>query len=110
MTVTATVLLQDRYISNTEAALFTASSVTIIDAVTVTNISGAVLNFSLSIIPSGVSADNKTVLIKSKDIRVGESYLCPELTGHVMSAASFLSGIASASDSLNIRVSGRVIT
>jgi hypothetical protein len=43
-------------------------------------------------------------------VQPDETYLCPELVGHVLDSGAFISTIASAGAALTLRVSGREIS
>ena len=45
-----------------------------------------------------------------KGLQFGEVYTFPELVGQVLASGGFISTIAGAADSINMRVSGREIT
>lgn len=110
MAVTTAKLVQTKFVEGAEATQFTATSVTIIDAVTLVNTGTAAALVSLGIVPDGGTAASSNRLVFSHAIRANESFLCPEIVGQVMNANEFLSGISSVSDSVTLMVSGRVIT
>ena len=110
MTTTPTALVEYKFIENTEATQVTATSKTILDAVSVTNTSAAVATLNLSLVVSGGSAGNVNRAIKDKVLRMGDTYLCPEVIGQVLETGDFISAISSDASALNIRVTGRVIT
>lgn len=87
-----------------------ASVKTMIDKVTVTNTTGAAVTFSCNLVPSGGAADDANAIIKDKAVAADETYICPELVGHVLEAGDAISMIASAAASLTIRASGREVT
>lgn len=110
MTTTPTALIEYKFIENAEATQVTATSTTILDAVSVTNTSSAAATLNLSLVVDGGSAGNVNRAISDKVLRVGETYLCPEVIGQVLETGDFISAISSAASALNIRVTGRVIT
>ena len=87
-----------------------ASVKTMIDKVTVTNTTGAAVTFSCNLVPSGGAVGDANAIIKDKAVAADETYVCPELVGHVLEAGDAISMIASASASLTIRASGREVT
>ena len=110
MTTTPAPLVEYKFIESVETTQFTASGVTIIDAVSVTNSSADAVELSLSIVPSGGSVGDDNRAIIEMILRANESYLCPEVLGHVLASGDSISALASAATSLNIRVTGRVIS
>ena len=110
MVATPTPLVEYKFIEDVETTQFTAAVVTILDAVSVTNTGAGGVELSLSIIPSGESASDSNRAIIDRILRADETYLCPEVLGHVLASGDSISAKASAASSLNIRVTGRVIT
>ena len=110
MTVEAGPLIAAKYIENSETLQFVASSVTIIDAVSITNISASSVTLNLSLVSNAGSAGDINRFIKNRGLLPNETYLCPEILGQVLGTGDFISASASASSALNIRASGRVIT
>lgn len=110
MTTTPTALVEHKFIEAAETTQFTALSKTIIDAVSVTNTSSSAAELDLGIVPSGGAAGSDNRSVESRTIRAEEAYLCPELIGQLLEVGDFISASASAASSLNIRISGRVIT
>jgi hypothetical protein len=90
---------------------YTATNVrAIIDKATVTNTDTVSRTFSVNIVTSGGSAGNANLVIDTRTVQPDETYLCPELVGHVLAPGGFISTIASNATSLTLRVSGREIT
>jgi P pilus assembly chaperone PapD len=111
MTVTAKVLVPPKQLENAQTSQYTATSVrAIIDKATVTNTSGSNVTLSVNLVTSGGSAGASNLIIDAQTIVPDETYLCPELIGHVLEAGSFISTIAGAATSLTMRVSGREIS
>ena len=86
------------------------NSKTMIDKVTVTNTTAAAVTFSCNLVPEGGSVADANAVIKDKSVAAGDTYVCPELVGHVLEAGDAISMIASAATSLTIRASGREVT
>lgn len=83
---------------------------TIIDKATVTNNDTAIRTFSVNLVPSGGSAGNTNLFINTKVVVPGETYLCPELIGQVMTSGDFIATTASSGSALSLRISGREVT
>ena len=111
MTVTATVLVPPKQMEASQTTQYTATNVrAIIDKATVTNTDTVSRTFSVNIVTSGGSAGNANLVIDTRTVQPDETYLCPELVGHVLAPGGFISTIASNATALTLRVSGREIT
>jgi hypothetical protein len=111
MTVTVTVLVPPKQMEAVQTTQYTATNVrAIIDKATVTNTDTVARTFSVNIVTSGGAAGNANLVIDTRTVQPDETYLCPELVGHVLAPGGFISTIASNATSLTLRVSGREIT
>jgi hypothetical protein len=111
MTVTVRVLVPPKQMEASQTTQYTATNVrAIIDKATVTNTDTVSRTFSVNIVTSGGSAGVSNLVIDTRTVQPDETYLCPELVGHVLAPGGFISTIASAATSLTLRVSGREIT
>lgn len=111
MTVTVTVLVPPKQMEAVQTTQYTATNVrAIIDKATVTNTDTVARTFSVNIVTSGGAAGNGNLVIDTRTVQPDETYLCPELVGHVLAPGGFISTIASNATSLTLRVSGREIT
>jgi hypothetical protein len=111
MTVTVTVLVPPKQIEASQTTQYTTTNVrAIIDKATVTNTDTVARTFSVNIVTSGGSAGVSNLVIDTRTVQPDETYLCPELVGHVLAPGGFISTIASNATSLTLRVSGREIT
>lgn len=111
MTVTPAVLIEPKLAEATNTVQYTASGVdAIIDKFTVTNNGAAAATITVNLVTDlgTVSAANR--IVNARNIEVGECYTCPELIGHVLNDADYISTVASAANTLTIRASGREIT
>lgn len=99
-----------KYLENVQTTQITATSITILDKITITNITTGNATFSANICDSGETAGNNNLIIKTKTIAPNETYDCFELVGQVLEVGSFLSMIASASTSLVLKIDGREIS
>ncbi len=107
MTVTAKTLLEAKQLESTQTTQYTADGVTAkISKFTVTNTSSSNVSFSCNIVASGGSASSSNLIINDRSVSAGETYLCPEMTGQVISTGGFVSTIASSATSLTARISG----
>lgn len=111
MAVLVTTLVPPLQMQATQTTQYTATGVrAIIDKATVTNTDTVARSFSVNLVQSGGSAGNANLVIDTKFLQPDETYLCPELVGHVLSVGGFISTIASAATALTLRVSGREIS
>ena len=109
MTVTVRNIVPRKIAETINAGQYTASGVTVIDKFTATNFGASDVTFSAHLPASGGSASTSNVVISSRSIGAGETYLCPELVGQVLEPGGFISTIASAA-TLVISGSGREIS
>lgn len=111
MTVTVKSIIPAKYAEAAQTTQYTATSRrTIVDKFTLTNTSAAAVVFSLNLAPSGGSAAAFNLIIDGKTIVPGETYLCPEIVGHMLNPGDFISTIADTASALVIAASGREIT
>lgn len=111
MTVTVSVLVPPKQMEASQTTQYTATNVrAIIDKATVTNTDTVSRTFSVNIVTSGGAAGVSNLVIDTRTVQPDETYLCPELVGHVLAPGGFISTIASNATSLTLRVSGREIT
>lgn len=111
MAVTVKQIIPPKAAEAAQTTQYTATGCkTLIDKFTVTNYAAVNVAFSLNLVPSGGSAGNTNLVIDAKNIVPGETYLCPEVIGHVLEPGGFISTLAGAGTSLTIVASGREIT
>ena len=111
MAVNIKVLIPAKIAENTQVTQYTATNVsTIIDKFTATNYSASAATISVNLVTQFDSAGNQNLIIKAKTLLPSETYTFPELVGHVLQPGGFISTIASASSSINIRSSGREVS
>ena len=73
-----------------------------------TNVTASAATFSLNLITTG-TADDSNLIIKSLSVAAGQTYLCPEIVGHVIESGGSISAIAGTANALVFRVSGREV-
>lgn len=111
MTVTAKNIIPAKSVENAQTTQYVATEVTtIIDKFTATNYSGSMANISVNLASVGVATGNDNLIVKNKTLQAGETYTFPELVGHIIPPNGFISTLASAAASINIRASGREIS
>jgi vancomycin resistance protein YoaR len=111
MTVTVKVLIPSKIAENTQSTQYTATNVTtIIDKFTATNYSTSAASISVNLVTAADTAGTQNLIVKTKTLQPNETYTFPEIVGHALAPNGFISTLASASLSVNIRASGREIT
>ena len=111
MTVTAKNLVPAKIVEDSQTTQYTANNVTtIIDKFTATNYSSTTATISVNLVTPTGSAGNLNLITKAKSLAPAEVYTFPELVGQILPVGGFISTIASAASSINMRVSGREIS
>lgn len=111
MAVYVRVLIPAKTAENTQTTQYTSTAVTtIIDKFTATNYSANAATLSVNLVSSLDNPGNANLVVKTVSIQPGQTYLFPELIGHVLLNGGFISTIASAASAINIRASGRTIS
>lgn len=112
MAVTVIVLIPAKIAENAQTTQYTvpAGITTIIDKFTATNFSASTATLSINLVSASDTAGNQNLITKTKSLAAGEVYTFPEITGQALTAASFISTIASAANSINIRSNGRQVS
>lgn len=111
MAVNIAVLIPAKIAENSQTTQYTSTAVTtIIDKFTATNYSATAATLSVNLVTSGDTAGNQNLITKTKALQPGETYTFPEIVGAALLVGGFISTIASASTSINIRASGRTIS
>ena len=111
MTVTAKNLVPAKTVEATQTTQYTANNVTtIIDKFTATNYSASSATISVNLITATGTANNSNLIVKQRTLAASETYLFPELVGHILPSGGFISTIAGTASAINIRASGREIS
>ena len=111
MAVTSAVLIAAKTAENAQTTQYTSTGVTtIIDKFTATNYSSLPASLSVNLVTNADVAGSSNLIVKTKTLQVGETYTFPEITNFILGSGDFISTLASAAASINIRSSGRIIT
>ncbi len=111
MTVTAKNLVPAKTVEAVQTTQYIANGVTtIIDKFTATNYSGSAATISVNLITATGTANDSNLIVKAKSLAAGETYIFPELVGHILPSGGFISTIAGTASAVNMRVSGREIS
>ena len=111
MAVYVKVLIPAKIAENSQTTQYTATGVTtIIDKFTATNYNSSAASISVNIVTASDTAGNQNLIVKTKTLQPSETYTFPELVGVALAPGGFISTLASAATSINIRSNGREIT
>ncbi len=111
MTVTARVLIPAKIAEASQSTQYTATNVTtIIDKFTATNYSTSAVTISVNLVTAGDTAGSQNLIVKTKTLQPSETYTFPEIVGQILNPNGFISTLASAAFSVNIRASGREVS
>jgi len=111
MTVSVSVLIPAKIAENTQTTQYTSTGVTtLIDKFTATNYSASAATLSINLVSSGDTSGNQNLIVKTRSLLAGETYTFPEIVGTVLESGGFISTIASAATSVNMRASGIEVT
>ena len=111
MTVTARVLIPAKLAENAQTTQYTSTNAkTIIDKFTATNETAGAVTLSVNLVTFGDTAGSQNLVLKTKSIGAGETYLLPEIVGQILGMGDFISTLAGSASAITIRASGREIT
>ena len=111
MAVNVKVLIPAKIAESTQTTQYTANGVTtLIDKFTATNYSAAAATISVNLVTALDTSGNQNLIVKTKTLQPSETYTFPELVGAALAPGGFISTLASAASSINIRSSGREIS
>lgn len=111
MSVLTTPLVTSKYASNTETTEYTSGqgTRTILDKFTAYNSHTSAVLVTVKLVQQGGTAGGQHV-IAAKSIQPGETYTFPEVVGHVLEPAGFVSVLAATASAVVIRISGRMVS
>lgn len=111
MTTISKPLVTSAYAANSETTVYTASTGmrTIIDKITVYNGTASSATLTIKLVPNGGSA-GATNAMALKTVAAGATETFSEVVGQVLEAGGFISLLASAANTLVVRISGREVT
>lgn len=104
-------LATPRQIPNSVTTIYTSTNVkTIIDRCVICNTTGTAATLELYLVESGGTAGTSNQAIKTRSIAAGETYLCPEVAGQILSDGGTLQTNSGTNNALSIILSGRQIS
>ena len=112
MAITAKPLIDAKYASTALTTEYTcpASTKTIIDKFTATNIDASSHTLNVYIVPSGGAASDANRVVKDQTITAGQCYnFSSEIQNQILTTGDTLQISASTASNINIRCSGREI-
>lgn len=111
MAVTVKTIIPRKQAEAVQTTQYTANNCKcVIDKFTVTNTNTSSATISINLVASGGAAGSSNLVLQTKTVQPGETYLCPELVGQSLESGGFISTLASAATTLTISASGREIT
>lgn len=112
MSVTAKTLIPAKQAEAAQTTQYAApvATRTIIDKLTATNTSATAATLSINLVTAADTTGNQNLIVKTKALAAGETYVFPEIVGHILDAGGFISTLASAATAITIRAAGREIT
>jgi hypothetical protein len=111
MAVYVRVLIPSKTAEAAQTTQYTSTAVTtIIDKFTATNYSASAATLSVNLVTSLDNPGNANLVVKTVSIQPGQTYLFPELIGHVLLNGGYISTIAGTATAISIRASGRTIS
>lgn len=112
MSVVSRVLISSKYANSAQTTTeYTApaSTRTIIDKLTITNITAGDLEITVYLVPNGSAAGNSNLIYK-KDVVANTTADLTDIKGHTLDTGDFISILGEAANSLVIRASGREVS
>jgi hypothetical protein len=111
MAITTTVIIPSKIAENAQTTQYTspAGVTTIIDKFTATNYGASTATLSVNLVTATDTAGNQNLVVKTVSLVAGQTYTFPELVGHMIAPNGFISTLASAATTINIRASGRQV-
>lgn len=108
MTVTAKVLLQATQLSAVQTTIYTVPQLTttVVTKVSASNPTAGPVSFAVNIVPIGGAAGAGNVIIPLRPIATVATDACAEMSGQILNSGDFISAIASAGASINVRIDG----
>lgn len=111
MTVTATTLVDSKYVENVQTTQYTSTNLTtIIDKCTVSNNTASAVTLTINLVNNGGTAGADNIFVPTITVQPNSYYLCPEIVGQTLKNGQFLSTLAGSASALTIRISGRQIS
>ena len=111
MAVTVKNIIPPKQAEAVQTAQYTAVNCkTIIDKFTATNYGAVAASLSVSLVTFTDLTANSNLTVKTRVLAAGETYMFPEIVGHMLGTGDCISTLASAAGTINIRASGREVT
>ena len=110
VTITPATIIPAKIAENAQTTQYTSTGLkTLIDKFTTRNYSGGAVTFAVNLVTLADTAGNQNLIV-SRTLQAGETYTWPEIVGTELDAGDFISTIAGAATSVNLRASGRKVT
>ena len=107
MAITPAVLCELQLVAGVGVVYTSTNVTTLIDKCTLCNTTGGAVTVTLYLVPSGGAVSAPYTIISGRSIAAGETYLCPDVVGHILESGDTLRG--SGLD-VTLRASGRQVS
>jgi len=107
MAITPATLCELKLVAGVGVAYTSTGVTTLLDKCTLCNTTGGAVAVTLYLVPSGGAATATHTIISGRSIAAGETYICPEVVGHILESGATLQG--SGLD-VTLRASGRQVS
>lgn len=111
MAVTPKVFNGGTQLTTSATAYWTSTGIkSVIDYAKLTNFTTGAITVTVYRVPSGGSASNSNIIMKTKSIEGGQTDHCPEVSGAMLETGDMIQALASAASSVSIQLSGRTFS
>jgi len=110
MAISPKCLIEPTLLTASNASYYAVTKgITIIDKMTVTNVSANFTNITVYLVPSGATPSGTHRIAMAITINPSETYEFSKVEGHILNTGDSIQAFASAASSLSFRVSGREV-
>lgn len=102
-------LIPAKFAATSATAEFTATSLTLIDHMTATNVSAGAVALTVYLVPESGAAASSNAITYQRSIAPGETYTVRGIAGHVLEVGQFISVLCDTANALTIRATGRTV-
>jgi hypothetical protein len=111
MTIRLKVLIPGKIIETADTVQYSAVGVVAsIDKFTATNFGATNAKITLHLVASAGSISNATMIVKTKTLQPYETYMFPEIVGHILNSGDYIVTECDTMNSINVRCSGREVS
>lgn len=112
MTTVSKCLVESTQLAAAQTTIYTCpvNSRVSVDKFTGVNVGAAATTLTINVVAASGAAAGTNVLTSARTLAIGETFGFPEMIGQILEPGDFVSVLAGAATSINVRMSGRVIT